>query len=144
MERLQVTAARQARLLFDADMRAAIVHGLRRALPGGDFVWAREIGMARTPDPELLEWAAARRRAVVSHDVRSMIRFANVRLRAGLPIPGLVVVPQLFPTGQAVGDLSRLVAASVDEPLDGRISYVPLDKSWRVSEDAPDWAEASA
>lgn len=139
-----MTAGLRAKLVFDADMNAAILSGLRRRLPDLDVVWVRENGMAQTLDPDVLEWAAAEGRATVSHDASTMTYFAGLRIQAGMGCPGLVVVPQKHPVGPAINDLVRLVELSPVEPLDDRIVFVPLDKSWRVSEDAADWVATYA
>ena len=130
---------RRARLLFDEDAHGPILAGLRLHHPGLDAVGARDVGLRRTPDPKILEWAAGEGRAVVSHDVNTMTAAARRRVADGLAFPGLVIVPQGYPVGRAVRELAALVERSLDEPLDGQLRYLPLDKSWRVCEAEPDW-----
>ena len=132
----------RVRLLTDEDINGAILTGLRLHHPDIDVVGAREVRLARAPDPRVLDWAAANFRAVVSHDVKTMPPAARSRLAMGKPLPGLIIVPQWYPVGHAIRDIAALVERSEALPLDGRIEHLPLDKSWRVCEDEPVWATA--
>ena len=71
--------------------------------------------MDRTPDPDILIWAAAENRVVITHDAKTMPDYANQRLRAGLPMPGMVVVPDVMPIGQAIEGLALLIGGSFDD-----------------------------
>ena len=130
----------RVRLLTDEDINGAILTGLRLHHPDIDVVGAREVRLARAPDPRVLDWAAANFRAVVSHDVKTMPPAARSRLAMGKPLPGLIIVPQWYPVGHAIRDIAALVERSEIESLDGRIAHVPLNKTWRVSEEAAVWA----
>ena len=134
----------RARLLADESLRGPIVAGLRHRHPTVDVVAAWEIGLEGWDDPRVLSWAADQGRVVVAEDRKTMIGFAHRRLADGLALGGLVVVPSRCPVGRAIEDLAALVDRSCDEPLDGQIKYLPLDKAWRVSEEQAEWAVASA
>jgi hypothetical protein len=60
------------RLLIDEDVHGDIVAGLRRRQPGVDVVRVQEVGLAHTPDPVILEWAAGQGRVVVSVDKKTL------------------------------------------------------------------------
>jgi predicted nuclease of predicted toxin-antitoxin system len=80
-------------------------------LPSLKLVRVRSLGKGRAPDAEILAWAATESRIVLSHDARSMPRFARERLRDRLPLAGLVIVPQKLGTGAAIDDLEILAVA---------------------------------
>ena len=113
-------------LLIDHDFNDRILHGLRLRVPKLDAVVARTIGFEQTPDVALLAWAAAEKRIVLSHDVQTMPGFAIARVRRGDPMPGLVVVPQRVPIGQAVEELTMLVLCSDQSEWQNLIIYLPL------------------
>lgn len=64
----------------------------------------RTLGLSGVDDPAILEWAAQEDRIVVTHDVATMAHFAYERVRAELPMPGLIEIP----LGLAVRRLSLL------------------------------------
>lgn len=82
--------------------------------------------MKAAPDSEILAWAAEADRIVLSHDARTMPRYARERLRKGLPLTGLVIVPQRLGTGAAIDDLELLAAAGVKADFQEQIVYLPL------------------
>ena len=90
------------RFLADENFSVSILTGLRRRLPDLDIIHIHELGMDRTPDPDILVWAAAENRVVITHDAKTMPDYAHQRLRVGLPMPGMVVVPDVMPIGQAI------------------------------------------
>lgn len=97
------------KLLTDEDTNPELVVQLRRHLPGIDAVDVREVGLAQTPDPVILQWAADNDRVVVSHDKSSMRKFAEDRVREGLPMPGLILGHQESPMGTVVRSIVQLV-----------------------------------
>ena len=48
--------------LADENFSVSILTGLRRRRPDLDIVHIHELGMDRTPDPDILIWAAAENR----------------------------------------------------------------------------------
>jgi len=48
------------RLLIDEDVHGDIVEGLRRRQPAVDFVRVVDVGLGRSADSRILEWAARR------------------------------------------------------------------------------------
>ena len=58
-----------------------------------------------------------------------MPRYARGRLRKGLPLTGLVIVPQWLGTGAAIDDLELLAAAGVKADFQEQIVYLPLGSS---------------
>ncbi|MGE3806584.1 MAG: DUF5615 family PIN-like protein [Gemmataceae bacterium] len=91
------------RLASDADVHGAIIKGLRR-LPSIDLVRAQDVLPLgkETPDPEVLEWAAAENRVLITNDKSTMIEFATQRVAAGLPMPGIIITAR--PDRQSIGD----------------------------------------
>ena len=98
--------------------------GLRRRLPDLDIIYIHELGMDGTPDPDILVWAAAENRVVVTHDAKTMPNYAHERLRAGLPMPGMVVVPDMMPIGRAIEELLLLIGTISDDEWADQVRYL--------------------
>jgi uncharacterized protein DUF5615 len=114
------------RLLADENVNGDIVRGMRTRQPGLDLAPVQDVGLRRADDPAILAWAAENGRVLVTHDVATMVGFAYDRVRAGLPMPGLVEVPRDLPVGWAIEELLLLAEASVERELDGQVRYLPL------------------
>jgi predicted nuclease of predicted toxin-antitoxin system len=114
------------RLLIDENVNNRILRGLKSRLPELDFVTVRQVGLAGTPDSDLLNWAAENHRVMLSHDVRTMSDCANQLLREGEPIAGVIFVPDQMAIGLAISDLELLIACSSEADFSDRIEYLPL------------------
>jgi Domain of unknown function (DUF5615) len=114
------------RLLVDEDFNGRIVRGVLRRLPELDLVQVREIGMMSTSDPDLLAQAAVEDRVLLTHDAKTMPAHAYDRVRAGLPMPGLVVCPQQLAIGAAIADVALLVECSEPGEWESKVVYLPM------------------
>lgn len=79
------------RLASDADVRNGIIRGLRRRVPEIDLLRAQDALPEGTSDPEILAWAAAEDRVLITNDRETMIGFAYERLASGDPLPGIIL-----------------------------------------------------
>lgn len=80
------------RLVADAAFNGNAFDGLLRREPTLDLVRVQDVGLRTASDPDILAWAAAEGRIVVTHDQATMPDFAYDRVRAGLPMPGVFVI----------------------------------------------------
>lgn len=115
----------RARLLADADLRYGIIRGLRKREPAVDFSPPQRVIAEATGDPDVLALAAALGRVLVSHDLRTMPGHFY-RFLESWESPGVILIPQLMPIGQAVGELQIVWACQDAEEFQNRITYVPL------------------
>src|SRR5260370_31790543 len=93
------------RLARDADVHGEIIRGLRRRLPEIDLVRAQDALPEGKPDPEVLAWAAAENRILITNDRDTMIGFAYQRVTAGEPVPGLIVTTSEQSIGLGIHDI---------------------------------------
>jgi hypothetical protein len=114
------------RFLADHDLNEAIIDGVCRRQPRVEFVRARDVGLARRPDAEVLEYVAAHGLLVVSHDVNTMPAAAAQRHSARLPLPGVFMVRQTLPLSVAIGQLEMIWSASEAEEWAGLVTFLPL------------------
>ena len=115
---------RALRLGTDNDFNEHVVRGLRVQLEDLDVLSVREPGLARASDDEILAWAASEGRIVLTHDLSTMTAAAYDRLRKSSPLPGLIVVPQLLPVGEAVRRLVALLRGARAADVEGRVTFL--------------------
>jgi hypothetical protein len=114
------------RLVSDENFNGDIVRGLLRRRPDLDLVRVQDVGLSETPDPEILKWAAAQERVLLSHDVSTVPPAAYQRTADGKPIPGVFIVPDRMPIGQAIDEILFLsVDAELGEWKD-QVLFLPL------------------
>jgi hypothetical protein len=81
----------------------------------------------RTPDPEVLDYAAQVGALVVSLDKSTMVKFAIDRINAGLPMAGLLVIPSDQASRRQVAeDMVLIWSITTPEEWYNRIEYLPL------------------
>jgi predicted nuclease of predicted toxin-antitoxin system len=114
------------RFVVDEDLDVAIVRGLSRRLPELDIVDVRTVGLRSVDDRDILEWAARENRVVLTHDVNTMVGFADARVRNGRHHAGLIKVPQRLAIGRAVEDLVYIARAASADDLRDQVLHLPL------------------
>lgn len=114
------------RLAADENFNGHILSGLRRILPDLDAATAQGAGLGSAIDPRVLDWAADEERILLTHDERTMSRFAYERVAEGKPLPGVVVVPNQMPIGVAIEELLLAFQVSAPEDFRDRVVRLPL------------------
>jgi hypothetical protein len=114
------------RLATDEDFNNRVLRGLLRRNPNLNIVRVQDAGLRARTDPEILEWAAAERRVLLTHDVTTMTQYAYDRIAAGLPMPGIFVVSQEIPIGLAIEEVLLIAVCSLEGEWEGQIRFLPL------------------
>jgi hypothetical protein len=114
------------RLLLDENFNHHILPGLKLRAPNLDFVIAQRTEFQGVEDSSLLEWAAASDRILVTHDIRTIPKYAYDRVAAGLPIPGVIVIPKTFPIGDAIEELLTIIECSEQNEYENQVVHIPL------------------
>ena len=114
------------RIFIDQDFDHDILRGLRLRVPALDAVTAREAGMDRKSDQEILAWAAREGRIVVTHDRNTMPHHAYDRVRSADPMPGVFVVPREMPVGSVIAELQVLIECSLEGEWEHLVVFLPL------------------
>jgi hypothetical protein len=115
------------RLASDADVHGEIIRGVRRRLPEIDLTRVQEFLPERTPDSDVLAWAAAENRVVISNDRNMMVGFAYQRVAAGDRVPGLIVTTNQQSIGSAIDDICLIAEfMSVQEIKDQIVVFLPF------------------
>jgi hypothetical protein len=98
---------------------------LRHRLPELDLVTVAEAGLATTPDPGVLEWAAREGRVLVTQDWNTLIGFARARVTAAEPMPGVIVCGKGVTVGQAIDELALAVCCGTPEAFRDQVRFLP-------------------
>jgi hypothetical protein len=114
------------RFAADENFNHRVLVGLLHRLPTLDIIRVQEAGLTGADDPTVLAWTAAEARVLLTHDVTTMTAYAYERLARGEAMPGVFVVPNQLPIGQAIEDLVLLAEGSEEEEWDGQVRYLPL------------------
>ena len=114
------------RFLADENSDRHIVKGLIRRQRDIDVLRVQDLRMAGADDARVLEWAAEDGRVLLTHDARTMPRYAYERVGAGEPMPGVFIVSGSATIGDVVEDLLLVARCSLEAEWEGRVTYVPL------------------
>ena len=114
------------RLLIDENVNHDILRGLIRRVPELDFLVVAQIGLAGTPDIELLRWAAQETRTIVTHDQKTMIPDAQKLIAQHESIAGVILVPNGMRIGAGIADLELSVLTQSQADMRDRIQRLPL------------------
>jgi Domain of unknown function (DUF5615) len=114
------------RLLADENFNGDILRGLRRRVPAIDAPRIQDVGLRGADDEEVLEWATAEGRLVLTHDVSTLVGFAWKRVASGRRHSGVIAISQQGPVGAVVTDLVLLAECSTDEEWMDRILFIPF------------------
>ncbi len=113
-------------VLADENFNEHVLNQLFARLPELDLVLAGSLGLRSRPDAQILEAAAELGRVLLTHDVNTVIADAYDRMRDGLPMPGVVVVPWLLPIGIVVNDLEVALGCGRSDDFEGKVTWIPL------------------
>lgn len=91
-----------------------------------DFVRVQDVGLSGRPDTEVLEFAAAQGRILLTHDAASMVDAAFVRIAEGRAMPGVIVAIKLATIGQILEDLVLILTASDESDWVNTVRYIPF------------------
>ena len=114
------------KLVSDENFNADILRGLYRRRPDLDVVRVQDVGLSATPDPDVLAWAAAEGRILLTHDRDTMPNFAYDRVRAGQSMPGVFLVSDRMPVGQAIDEILLAVDCLKPEECKNLVRFFPV------------------
>ena len=78
--------------LADENFSQRVLRGVKLRIKNIDVAVAQRLGLGGASDPALLAWAAEQQRILLTHDRQTIPRCAYDRIRAGQPMPGVIVV----------------------------------------------------
>jgi predicted nuclease of predicted toxin-antitoxin system len=114
------------RFLADENFNGRILRGLLRIRPDIDVIRVQDTAIYQASDPDVLEWAAQEDRILLTHDIETLVGFANERIKAGQPMPGVIAVRDILPIGQVIDDLLTIAGASEKSDWESTVQFLPL------------------
>lgn len=114
------------RFLADENIDPDLVLGLRRRIDEPDFLRVQDVGLRTLGDPEILRWAAAHSRILISHDLKTMPGFVADRLIAGLPMPGVILLRSTLSIVRAIDELAAIAGATDAGEWHHQLGYLPI------------------
>jgi predicted nuclease of predicted toxin-antitoxin system len=114
------------KFLSDEDFNGHVLRALLSSEPALDVVRAQDVGLSGTPDPGVLDWAANAGRVLLTRDRGTMTGHAYDRIRAGLPMPGVVVTRDGLPVAVQVQDIRIVANCSLPGELDDQVVFLPI------------------
>jgi predicted nuclease of predicted toxin-antitoxin system len=95
-------------------------------MPSLDIVRVQDVSLSGALDTDILAWAAGQDRVLRTHDRDTMPGFANDRVVAGQPMPGVFLISSTMPKGQAVEDMLLAIACWTPEECRDLVRFFPL------------------
>ncbi len=114
------------RLLADENFNSDIVRALLLRQPDLDIVRVQDVGLAGVDDPDVLNWAAINDRIILTHDRATLPDYAYERLAAGEKMPGVFILNDRFPVGDATREILLIIAICEQPVWRDRVVYLPL------------------
>lgn len=114
------------KFLADENFHGDMLRGILAAFPELDVIRVQDTHFSGAKDEMVLEEAAKQGAILLTHDVQTLTKHAYDRIRAGLPMSGVIEVAEDTPIGQAVADLAVLIGAGNPADFENLIWYVPL------------------
>ena len=113
-------------LAFDEDVDHRILRGLQRRSSRLDVVTVQAAGLSGSPDSDVLAWAAAAGRVLVTADRNTLVGDAWRRVEQDEAMPGVLVVDRSAPLGSVIDDLLLIAERARADELARTVVYVPL------------------
>jgi hypothetical protein len=114
------------KLVSDENFNRDILRGLYRRRPDLDVMRVQDVGLSATADPDVLAWAASHDRILLTHDRATLAKFAYDRVRAGQPMPGVFLVSDRMPVGQAIDEILLAAECLPPEECKDHVWFFPL------------------
>ena len=114
------------KLVSDENFDGDVLRGSCAWLPDLDVVRVQDAGLAETPDPIILAWAASEQRILLTHDRETVPGFAYDRVNAGEPMPGVFLVSDHMPKGQAIDQLLLAIQCLNPDDCKDQVHHFPL------------------
>ncbi len=112
-------------VLADENFSHRILRGIKLRAGHLDILIAQNVGLGGSKDSALLEWAAEQHRIVLTHDRQTIPKHAYQRIRSRQPMPGVIVVSDTMPIGEAVESLTVYLECGTAEDFENLVTFLP-------------------
>jgi len=114
------------KFLADENFDNRILRGLFRRQPDLDIVRIQDLEIAGADDPIVLAWAARAGRILLTHDQKTIPRYAFERLEASQTFAGVIVVSDTLSISTVIDDILLIVECSSASEWINQLQRLPL------------------
>jgi hypothetical protein len=114
------------KFLADENFDNRIVRGLLRRRPELDIIRVQDLEIAGADDPVVLAWAAQAGRILLTHDERTIPKYAFERVATGQTIAGVIVASDSLPISTVIEDILLIVECSSTAEWTNQLQRLPL------------------
>lgn len=114
------------KFVADENFDNRIVRGLVRRMPELDIVRVQDLEIAGADDNMVLAWAAQAERVLLTHDQRTVPKYAYERMRRGEAVAGVIVVKDALPLGPVIENILLIAEATSMTEWASQIQRLPL------------------
>lgn len=114
------------KLASDENFNADILRGLYRRRPDLQVVRVQDAGLRAASDVDILAWAAAESRILLTHDRDTLLHIAHSRVRAGQRMPGVFLISDQMPISRAIEEILLAVDCLTVEECEAFVRFFPL------------------
>lgn len=114
------------RFIADENFDNRIFRGLLRRKPELDIVRVQDLEVAGADDKTVLAWAARAERILLTHDRRTVPKYAYERIQQGEAVAGVIVVKDALPLGIVIEDILLIAEATTMADWVNQIQHLPL------------------
>lgn len=113
------------RFASDENFNNDLLRRLWRLIPTIDIVRVQDVGLTNTLDTLILEWAATENRILLTHDLRTIPKFAYERINKGLTVAGVFAINEYALRHEVTNDLVIIVECSSQHEWINTVTYLP-------------------
>ena len=114
------------KFLADENFNNRILRGLFERHPEIDLQRAQDVGLSGIDDPTVLEWCAQESRILLTHDFKTITKYAYERVAEGLYMPGVFEVFQHVPIVDVIDEILLLNECSNSSEWENQVQFIPL------------------
>ena len=114
------------RFVADENFNNVILRGVLRQYPQLDIARIQDTDLYGADDPTVLDWVAESGRILLTHDAKTMPKYAYQRLQDGKNLPGMFIVNDASSISQVIEDLLMILLVTEPSEWENRVVYLPL------------------
>lgn len=114
------------RFAADENFNNAILRGLQRRQLDIDMVRIQDTEMYQADDPNVLAWCTEQNRILLTHDIRTIPKYAYERIENSVLTTGVFVINDQLPIGDVIEDLVLAIEASDMYEWENHVVFFPI------------------
>jgi Domain of unknown function (DUF5615) len=112
----------------DENFDNRILRGLLRVIPSLDIIRIQDTEIFGLEDEAVLEWCDAEKRILLSHDYKTIPKYAYERLQAGQNFAGIIMIPKDQALLQSIEEIHLLLETLEPQEWMNLVHYLPIGK----------------